>query len=82
MDNKNLPAFPPNAGWEHPQAKGLTKREHAFFITLGGCISGQTLDEIENMYPPTIAKIVLKLVDVGFDALENKLPPSMDFLGL
>jgi len=27
MDNINLPAFPPNAEWEHPKVKGLTKLE-------------------------------------------------------
>jgi hypothetical protein len=27
MQNLNQPAFPPNAGWEHSEAKGLSKRE-------------------------------------------------------
>lgn len=39
MENKNLPAFPPNAGWEHSEAKGLTKREYFAAMAMQGILT-------------------------------------------
>lgn len=39
MENSNQPAFPPNAGWEHPEVKGLTKREYFAGLALQGLLS-------------------------------------------
>lgn len=39
----NKPAFPPNAGWEHSEAKGLSKREYIATKALQGMLASYHL---------------------------------------
>lgn len=43
MNNGDMPAMPPNAGWEHPQAKGLTKREYFAGLAMQAILSNPDL---------------------------------------
>jgi hypothetical protein len=44
MENNNAhqPAFPPNAGWKHAEAKGLSKREYFAGLAMQAAISAGT----------------------------------------
>ena len=45
--NGEMPAMPPNAGWEHPQAKGLTKREYFAGLAMQGILASDTSGSVK-----------------------------------
>ena len=79
-ENKNQPAYPPNAGWEHSEAKGLTKREYFARLAMQGLLSSngdvkyivKTNDrDIFTLTAQTLAKDAILLADVLLKELDN-----------
>lgn len=70
MENKNQPAFPPNAGWEHSEAIGLTKREYfAAKVMQGWIASFAGVREIPD--PEVAARKAVALADALLVELEK-----------
>lgn len=70
ISNSNLPAFPPNAGWEHAEAKGLTKRE--YFAAMA--MQGFAANSHESMFRSNnydLAKFSVQLADALIAELEK-----------
>lgn len=68
MENKNLPAFPPNAGWEHSEAKGLTKREYFAVLAMQGMLANS---KVYNSCE-TAAKIAVQCADALLEQLSKQ----------
>lgn len=68
-DNKNLPAFPPNAGWEHSEAKGLTKREYFAAMAMQGWLASYT--PAETAKEEYVAAFAVRCADALLAELEK-----------
>jgi len=76
MDNKNVPAFPivmqPGTPYQE-SCPGMTKRELAFFITLGAYL-GKPEATISSTEKHMLN--ILSLVDFGFEVLDKQPAPD------
>lgn len=66
IENKNKPAFPPNAGWEHSEAKGLTKREYAAIKIMAGLAADPNMTNAESS-----ARVAVEFANALFTELEK-----------
>lgn len=73
MENENQPAFPPNAGWEHSEAKGLTKREYLAAMAMQGIISSMHSPETRagEGDPVMVAKDSVNYADALLKQLDS-----------
>lgn len=73
--NPNQSAFPPNAGWEASDAKGLTKREYFAAKAMQGLCTG-TLEikdkAISVASPQVVCKWAVDYADELLKQLESK----------
>lgn len=65
MSNKKLPAFPPNAGWEHSEANGLSKREYFAAMAMQGLATNWSKSNEE------IARNAIEIADALLAELER-----------